>query len=81
MIRSEASIISAFGAILGVIVGIFFGWSVIRALADEGFDTFAVPFLNLALWILAIGALGILFALLPAWRASRLNVLEAISCE
>jgi len=81
MIRTEASIISVFGAVLGVIVGIFFAWAVVQALAEEGFDTFVVPFGNLAIWILLIGVLGVVFALLPAWRASKLNVLEAISYE
>ncbi len=81
MIRMEASIISVFGAVLGVVVGILFGWALIRALADQGFDTFVIPGLTLAMWILAIGVLGVVFALVPAWRASRLNVLEAIAYE
>ncbi len=81
MIRMEASIISVFGAVLGVVVGILFGWALIRALADQGFDTFVIPGLTLAMWILAIGILGVVFALVPAWRASRLNVLEAIAYE
>jgi len=35
----------------------------------------------LALWILATGVLGVVFAIFPAWRASRLDVLEAIAHE
>ncbi len=81
MIRGEASIISVFGAILGVLVGILFGWALIRALADQGFDTFVIPGVTLTIWIAGIGIAGVIFALIPAWRASRLNVLEAISYE
>ncbi len=81
MILSEASIISMFGAVLGVVLGIFFGWAVIRALADEGFNSFAVPWGMLFLWVVALGALGVVFALWPARRAARLNVLDAIKYE
>ena len=81
MIRSEASIIAVFGAILGVVIGIFFGWAILRALQDQGFTAFVVPYATVIIWILATGILGIIFALLPAWRASKLNVLEAIAYE
>ncbi len=81
MIRLEASIISAFGAILGVGLGLFFGWAVLQALADEGFTSFVVPWVMLAVWVTVTALLGVLFALWPAWRASKLNVLEAISYE
>ena len=81
MIRFEASIISTFGALLGVVLGIFFGWALIRALADEGFDTFVIPWATLALWVLATAVLGVLFAIWPARRAAKLNVLAAISYE
>jgi len=81
MIRSEASIISVFGALLGVVLGVFFAWSVTRALASEGFTAFVVPIPTLIIWIVVTGLLGLLFSLWPAWRASRLNVLEAIAYE
>jgi putative ABC transport system permease protein len=81
MIRSEASIIAVFGAVLGVVIGVFFGWAIIQALSDEGFSSFVVPFQSIVVWIAITGFLGIVFASLPAWRASKLNVLEAISYE
>ena len=81
MIRSEASIIAVFGAVLGVIIGVFFGWAIIQALGDEGFSSFVVPFASIATWIVVTGMLGIVFSILPAWRASKLNVLEAIAYE
>jgi putative ABC transport system permease protein len=81
MIRTEAAIISVFGALLGVGLGVFFAWAVSRALAAEGFTVFIVPVPILIAWIAVIGVLGLLFAVWPAWRASRLNVLEAIAYE
>jgi len=81
MVRSEASIIAVFGAVLGIIIGLFFAWAIIQALGEEGFDSFVIPFGTLAFWILATGVLGVVFAIFPAWRASRLDVLEAIAHE
>jgi putative ABC transport system permease protein len=81
MVRSEASIIAVFGAVLGIIIGLFFAWAIIQALGEEGFDSFVIPFGTLALWIVVTGVLGVVFAIFPAWRASRLDVLEAIAHE
>ena len=81
MVRAEASIIAVFGAVLGVVIGLFFAWAILQALRDEGFSAFVVPVGTLALWIVVTGLLGIVFAILPAWRASRLDVLEAIAYE
>jgi len=81
MIRIEASIVSVFGAILGVALGIFFGWAILQPLRDDGFTEFVIPFGSLVMWVVIAGVLGVIFALWPAWRASKLNVLEAISYE
>ena len=43
MIRAEATIISVFGALLGVGLGIFFGWAIVEALKSEGFTAFVIP--------------------------------------
>lgn len=81
MIRSEASIIAVFGAVLGVVIGVFFGWAIIQALSDQGFSSFVIPVRNIVAWIVVTGILGVIFSILPAWRASKLNVLEAIAYE
>ena len=81
MVRAEASIIAVFGAVLGVVIGLFFAWAILQALRDEGFTAFVVPVGTLALWIIVTGLLGVVFAILPAWRASRLDVLKAIAYE
>jgi putative ABC transport system permease protein len=81
MIHWESVIIALFGAILGVVVGALFGWSVVTALADEGIEVLAFPWLQLAIFILAAGFAGVVAAALPALKASRLNVLEAIAYE
>ena len=62
-------------------LGIFFAWSLIQTLADEGFTVFAVSIPQTALWIGISIVAGIIAAILPAIRASRQNILEAISYE
>ena len=81
MIFIESSIISIFGAALGTSLGIFFAWSLIQTLADEGFTVFAVSVPQTALWIGISIIAGVIAAILPAIRASRQNILQAISYE
>jgi putative ABC transport system permease protein len=81
MIFIESSIISIFGAALGTGLGIFFAWSLIQALADEGFTVFAVSIPQTFLWIGIAIIAGVIAAILPAIRAARQNILEAISYE
>jgi putative ABC transport system permease protein len=78
-VRWESVIIALLGTGLGLGVGLFFGWALVTALREEGFDTFHVPVGQLAV-IAVIGALaGVTAAVLPARKASRLDTLRAIS--
>ncbi len=81
MIRWEAVIIAVFGAILGVAVGIFFGWAMIRALRDQGATILSLPAGQLVFTVVAAGIMGLIAAVLPARRAARLDVLQAIAQE
>ena len=81
MIFIESSIISIFGAALGTGLGIFFAWSLIQTLADEGFTVFAVSIPQTFLWIGIAIIAGVIAAILPAIRAARQNILDAISYE
>jgi putative ABC transport system permease protein len=80
MVRSEAAIISVFGTLAGIAVGVFLGWGLVRvAGAAGGFDGFAVPGGQLAV-IVVVGALaGIVAGLRPARRAAKLDVLQAVA--
>jgi putative ABC transport system permease protein len=81
MVRWEAVIISVMGALFGVVVGIAFGWALQQALASEGFSELGIPGGQLAIYVVFAALLGVFFAVFPARRAARLNVLEAISYE
>ncbi len=81
MIRLEAVVISVLGAILGVGLGVSFGWALLRALQDEGLTETVVPVGTLTLFVVAAAVLGVLAAVFPARRAARLDVLQAITTD
>jgi putative ABC transport system permease protein len=80
MITHESIVTALIGATLGIVVGMFLAALVTRALSDEGI-VFAVPWTSLALFVIVAIIAGMLAAILPARRASRLNVLEALQYE
>ena len=79
MIRWEAAAIAMFGAVLGVATGLLFGWGAVQALPDTFITVVSVPVPRLVLMVAAAGIAGLIAALLPARRAGRLNVLDAIA--
>lgn len=81
MVRLEAIAIAVLGALLGVVMGIVFGVVLQRAVADQGITDLSLPWLRLLIFVLVSALVGILAAVLPARRAAKLNVLNAISTE
>jgi putative ABC transport system permease protein len=81
MVRWEAVIVSVMGALFGVVIGIAFGWALQQALEPEGFSELGIPGGLLTVYVLLAAIFGVLFAMLPARRAAKLNVLDAISYE
>ncbi|HET8863833.1 MAG TPA: FtsX-like permease family protein [Solirubrobacterales bacterium] len=80
MIRYEAVITALIGAILGIVLGVIFAALISQPLKDEGF-TLSYPIGSLALLLILAGFAGVLAAIPPARRASRLNVLESLQYE
>ena len=78
-IRWEAVIIAIFGAILGLILGVIFGVAAVVAIPDTFISTVSIPYGSLVVYLVIAGIAGIVAAILPARRAARLNVLDAIS--
>ena len=78
-VRWESVITSLLGAVSGVVLGVVMGVVVVAALDDEGDIAFRLP-INETLSIVFISfLLGVLAAVYPAWRATRVNVVEAIA--
>ena len=81
MIRWESVIIAVFGALLGMLTGIALGWGVVQALKDEGLGDFALPVGQLVTLNALAAIAGVFAAVYPAYKASRLNILDAISYQ
>ena len=80
MVRYEAVITALIGAILGTVLGIVFAALVSRPLADEGF-TLSYPIATLIVLLVLAALAGVVAAIGPARRASRLDVLRALAYE
>jgi putative ABC transport system permease protein len=80
MIRHESIVTALIGAALGIGVGIFLAALATKALSDYGM-VFSVPVGALTAFVVVAIAAGMLAAILPARRASRLNVLKALQYE
>ena len=81
MIRWEAAIIAVFGTVMGVVVGTAFGWALISTLRDDGFSETVLPWVQIIIFVVIAAIAGLLAAVLPARRAARLDVLDAIAFE
>ncbi|MEI8084010.1 MAG: FtsX-like permease family protein, partial [Actinomycetes bacterium] len=82
MVRWESVIIALFGTISGLVLGVVLGWALMRAVAaEESIAVFSLPVGQLILVGVVGGVAGIVAGLRPAWRASKLNVLAAISAD
>ncbi|HKH63937.1 MAG TPA: ABC transporter permease, partial [Solirubrobacterales bacterium] len=80
MIRYEAVITALIGGILGLVLGLIFATLIAQPLKDEGF-TLSYPVVSLVVLLVLAGLAGVLAAILPARRASRLDVLQSLQYE
>ena len=80
-VRWEAAIVATFGGLMGVVVGTVLGVAGSLATPDSFITTVDVPYATLAVYIVVAGLAGLLAAVLPARRAGRMNILEAIAHE
>ncbi|WP_328926048.1 ABC transporter permease [Streptomyces sp. NBC_00190] len=82
MIRLEAVVISLFGAVLGIGVGIFLAWAGGKTIAASipGY-ALVIPYDRIGVFLALAGLVGVLAAMWPARSAARLNMLTAIKTE
>ncbi|WP_224284058.1 ABC transporter permease [Streptomyces sp. LS1784] len=82
MVRLESLLIALFGGLVGVGLGILVAWAGVRTLADslKGITT-VVPPLQIAGYLLAAAVIGLLAAMWPAYRASKIDILDSIKSQ
>jgi putative ABC transport system permease protein len=80
MVRYESVITSLIGAVSGMAIGTAFGAVLVWSLGGAGAET-SVPLSTMATLLVVATAAGVAAALLPARRASRLEILGAITSE
>ncbi|MFJ6184132.1 ABC transporter permease [Streptomyces sp. NPDC092295] len=81
MIRLESVVIALFGALLGLGLGMGWGTSAQKLLALEGLGVLEIPWPTILTVFVASAFVGLFAALVPAFRAGRMNVLNAIATE
>lgn len=82
MIRLEAVVISLFGAVLGVAIGVFLAWAVGTTLSKSVPNyELILPYDRIGIFLLLAAVVGVLAAMWPARSAARLNMLTAIKTE
>jgi putative ABC transport system permease protein len=82
MVRVESLLIAVFGCLLGIALGVALGLTASAALRDQDvLSVVTLPYAQLVGFVVAAALAGIAAAWWPSWRASRLNVLDAIAYE
>jgi putative ABC transport system permease protein len=81
MIRWESVIIALQGTVLGLLIGVFFGWVLILAMKDQGVTEFSIPYVILAIMVAVAALASVVVAIQPSRRAAKLNILRAIVSE
>jgi putative ABC transport system permease protein len=81
MVRSEALLLAALAVVMGLILGLGFAALTVRALADGGGMSVAVPYGRVAVVVVVAIVAGLAAGLLPARRVTRLRLLEAINAS
>ncbi|MET9321771.1 FtsX-like permease family protein [Streptomyces sp. NPDC003038] len=81
MIRLESVVIALFGALLGLGLGMGWGATAQQLLALEGLKVLEIPWPTILGVFAASAFVGLFAALVPAFRAGRMNILNAIASE
>ncbi|AJE84857.1 MULTISPECIES: ABC transporter permease [Streptomyces] len=81
MIRLESVVIALFGALVGLGLGMGWGATAQKLLALEGLGVLEIPWPTILTVFVGSAFVGLFAALVPAFRAGRMNVLNAIATD
>jgi putative ABC transport system permease protein len=81
IVRAESVIISLFGALEGLLLGMIFGWAIVAVLRSRGVTHLVFPVRQLLIMAVLAGLAGVVAAIAPSRRAARLDILRAVTTE
>lgn len=80
-IRWEAVLISVLGTLVGLGLGLALSRAVLKGLEGQGLTEYTVPVMSLVIITVLAALLGVAASILPARRAARLAILDAIATD
>jgi putative ABC transport system permease protein len=75
----ESVITSLLGAVLGVILGLAAGYMFVLSLRDQGVTVFSIPVFSTIVILIVSFVVGVIAAVIPARRATKVDIIEAIA--
>ena len=75
----ESVITSLLGAVLGVLLGLLSGFLLVLALRDQGVTVFSVPVFSTIVILVVSFIVGVIAAVIPARRATKVDIIGAIA--
>ncbi|MCE2735912.1 MAG: FtsX-like permease family protein [Ilumatobacteraceae bacterium] len=78
-VRWESVITSLLGAVVGILLGLGLGWVIVFALRDQGLTSFQIPVGSTVFIMVMSFVVGVLAAVYPAWRATKVDMLDALN--
>lgn len=79
MVVLESVWTALFGALLGVALGLVLGLLMQQWLASSGLEELGIPWHTIGVVLVVAAIVGVLAALVPAFRATRIRILDAIA--
>jgi putative ABC transport system permease protein len=80
-VRWEAVIVALMGTVIGTGLGLLLSYTMVRVLVSQGITTFAIPVGGMVTVVIFGAVLGVVASIWPAYKTSKLNVLDAIATE
>ncbi|WP_421121947.1 FtsX-like permease family protein [Aquihabitans daechungensis] len=80
-VRWEAVIVALIGTVIGTALGVGMSYTMVKVLVSQGITEFAIPVGGMVTVVVFGAVLGVVASIWPAYKTSKLNVLDAIATE
>ena len=80
-VRWEAVIVALMGTAIGIVVGLSLSWVMVKALQSQGISEFSVDPVDVGIIVVLAAVFAVIASVWPAYKASRLEILDAVGAE